>query len=218
VKIVIADDSLLIREGIARLLEDAGFEVVGQAASVDGLLDLVRVTQPDVAIIDIRMPPTFTDEGIRAVATIRAEQGDRPGILVLSHHVEPAFAIRLLEGGSGGIGYLLKDRLADLEDFTDAVRRVARGGTVVDPAVVSQLVKPRPKRDPLHELTAREREVLGLMAEGRSNGAIASRLFVTEKTVEAHIASIFSKLELQPAPDDHRRVLAVLAYLEASQG
>lgn len=216
-RVVIADDSLLIREGIARLLEEGGFEVVGQAGTVEALLVLIRETDPDVAIVDIRMPPSYTDEGIRAVATIRAERGERPGILVLSHHLEPAFAIRVLEDGSGGIGYLLKDRLADLEDFTDAVRRVARGGSVVDPAVVSELVKPRLRQDPLHELTAREREVLGLMAEGRSNAAIADRLFVTEKTVEAHIASILSKLELQPAPDDHRRVLAVLVYLEANQ-
>jgi DNA-binding NarL/FixJ family response regulator len=139
----------------------------------------------------------------------------RPGILVLSHHVEAAFALRLLREGTRGVGYLLKDRLADLEDFTDAVRRVARGGSVVDPAVVSQLVDRPAVPDRLRELTAREREVLGLIAEGRSNSAIAERLFVTEKTVEAHIASIFSKLELQPAPDDHRRVLAVLAYLDA---
>jgi DNA-binding NarL/FixJ family response regulator len=217
VKIVIADDSLLIREGIARLLDDGGFEVVGQADRVDSLLELIDELDPDVAIVDIRMPPSYTDEGIRAVATIRSKHGERPGILVLSHHLEPAFAIRVLEDGSGGIGYLLKDRLADLEDFTDAVRRVGRGGSVVDPAVVGELVRPRPRQDPLHELTAREREVLGLMAEGRSNAAIADRLFVTEKTVEAHIASILSKLELQPAPDDHRRVLAVLVYLEANQ-
>jgi DNA-binding NarL/FixJ family response regulator len=217
VKIVIADDSLLIREGIARLLDDGGFEVVGQADRVDSLLEQIDELDPDVAIVDIRMPPSYTDEGIRAVATIRSKHGGRPGILVLSHHLEPAFAIRVLEDGSGGIGYLLKDRLADLEDFTDAVRRVGRGGSVVDPAVVGELVRPRPRQDPLHELTAREREVLGLMAEGRSNAAIADRLFVTEKTVEAHIASILSKLELQPAPDDHRRVLAVLVYLEANQ-
>ncbi len=217
-RIVIADDSVLIREGIVKLLEDADFEVVGQAGAVDDLLEQVRSSRPDVAVVDIRMPPTFTDEGIRAVAAIRAEHGERPGILVLSHHLEPAFAIRVLEDGAGGIGYVLKDRIADLEDFTDAVRRVARGGSVVDPAVVAELVRPRPRQDPLRELTAREREVLSLMAEGRSNGAIAERLFVTEKTVEAHIASILSKLELQPAPHDHRRVLAVLTYLEASQG
>lgn len=214
-RVVIADDSLLVREGIVRLLLDAGFEVVGQAAAVDELLTLIESTKPDVAIVDIRMPPTFTDEGLKAVSSIRERYGDAIGILVLSHHTDPAFALRLLEEGPRGVGYLLKDRVSDLEDFTEAVRRVSRGGSVVDPAVVSKLVGQRSVPDRLSELTAREREVLGLVAEGRSNQAIADRIFVTEKTVEAHIASIFSKLELLPAPDDHRRVLAVLAYLEA---
>ncbi|HEX9738347.1 MAG TPA: response regulator transcription factor [Candidatus Limnocylindria bacterium] len=214
IRVVIADDSLLVREGIVRVLEDASFEVVGQAGDVDGLLALIASTSPDVAIIDIRMPPTFTDEGLRALATIREQHGQAVGILVLSHHTEAAFALRLLADGADGTGYLLKDRVVDLEDFADAVRRVARGGTVVDPAVVAQLVDAkRAKPDPLAELTEREREVLALMAEGRSNQAIADRLFVTPKTVEAHTASIFSKLELVPAPDDHRRVLAVLAFL-----
>lgn len=214
-RVVIADDSLLVREGIARVLEDAGFEVVGQAGDVDELLALIGAMQPDVAIIDIRMPPTFTDEGLRGLATIRERHGQSIGILVLSHHTEAAFAMRLLADGAAGTGYLLKDRVADLEDVSDAIRRVARGGTVVDPAVVARLVAtPRAKPDPLAELTEREREVLSLMAEGRSNQAIADRLFVTSKTVEAHTASIFSKLELFPAGDDHRRVLAVLAYLE----
>jgi len=216
VRVVIADDSLLVREGTARLLGDAGFEVVGQAATVDELLELVRTASPDVALIDIRMPPTFTDEGLKALAAIREEHGSGIGVLVMSHHTEPAFALRLLEEGARGTGYLLKDRLADLEDLADAVRRVARGGTVVDPAVVAPLVgAKRGPADPLAELTEREREVLGLMAEGRSNQAIADRIFVTTKTVEAHIASIFSKLGLFPGPDDHRRVLAVIAYLEA---
>ena len=216
VRVVIADDSLLVREGIARLLQEAGFEVVGQAGTADGLLDLVRSAAPDVAIIDIRMPPTFTDEGLRAVVAIREEHGEGIGILVLSHHTEPAFALRLLEEGARGTGYLLKDRVSDLEDLADAVRRVARGGTVVDPAVVAPLVGARRGAShPLADLTEREREVLGLMAEGRSNQAIADRIFVTTKTVEAHIASIFSKLGLFQAPDDHRRVLAVLAYLES---
>jgi len=216
IRVVIADDSLLVREGIARLLEDAAFEVVGQAGDVDGLLDLIRSSNPDVAIVDIRMPPTFTDEGLRALTEIRARHGPSMGVLVLSHHTEAAFAMHLLSEGSAGTGYLLKDRIADLEDFTDAVRRVARGGTVVDPAVVGPLVSAaRARPDPLTDLTEREREVLALMAEGRSNQAIADRLFVTPKTVEAHTASIFSKLELLPAPDDHRRVLAVLAFLEA---
>jgi DNA-binding NarL/FixJ family response regulator len=212
-RVVIADDSLLVREGIVRLLQDEGIEVVGQAAATDELLTLVRSLTPDVVIVDIRMPPTFTDEGLQAVARIRDEVGDRIGILVLSHHIEPAFALRLLEEGTRGVGYLLKDRVADLEDFMEAVRRVARGGSVVDPAVVGKLVGQRSQPDRLSDLTAREREVLGLVAEGRSNQAIAERIFVTEKTVEAHIASIFSKLGLLPAPDDHRRVLAVLAYL-----
>jgi DNA-binding NarL/FixJ family response regulator len=214
-RIVIADDSLLVREGIVRLLEDARFEVVGQAGDVDGLLELVRTVDPDVAIVDIRMPPSFTDEGLAAVSAIRSIDATRPGILVLSHHVEPEFALRLLRESTRGIGYLLKDRLSDLEDVADAIRRVARGGTVVDPAVVNHLVERPAVPDRLREISPRELEVLALMAEGRSNAAIAERLFVTEKTVEAHIASIFSKLELQPTPDDHRRVLAVLAYLES---
>jgi DNA-binding NarL/FixJ family response regulator len=215
-RVVIADDSLLVREGIARLLDEAGFDVVGQAGDADELLALVEATHPDVALIDIRMPPTFTDEGIRALGSIRERHGDAIGVLVLSHHTEPAFALRLLEEGARGTGYLLKDRVANLEDLADAVRRVARGGTVVDPAVVAPLVRARRAApDPLAELTEREREVLGLMAEGRSNQAIADRIFVTGKTVEAHIASIFSKLGLLPAPDDHRRVLAVLTFLEA---
>jgi DNA-binding NarL/FixJ family response regulator len=215
-RIVIADDSLLVRQGIAHLLEDAGFEVVGEAGNVDELLGLVGSAAPDVAIIDIRMPPTFTDEGLRALATIRERHGAAIGVLVLSHHTEPAFALRLIQDGAGGTGYLLKDSVADLDDLADAVRRVARGGTVVDPAVVAPLVRSTGSRpDRLAELTEREREVLGLMAEGRSNQAIADRIFVTGKTVEAHIASIFSKLDLIPAADDHRRVLAVLAFLES---
>jgi DNA-binding NarL/FixJ family response regulator len=216
IRVVIADDSLLVREGIFRLLQDAGFDVVGQAGDVEGLMDLIGSMSPDVAIVDIRMPPTFTDEGMRAVAEIRARHGPSMGVLVLSHHTEAAFALRLLSEGSGGTGYLLKDRIADLEDFADAVRRVARGGTVVDPAVVAPLVRAgHAGPDRLAEITARERQVLALMAEGRSNQAIADRLFVTSKTIEAHTASIFSKLELLPTPDDHRRVLAVLAFLRS---
>ena len=214
-RVVIADDSLLVREGTARLLADAGFEVTGQAGDVGSLLQLIREQAPDVAIVDIRMPPTFSDEGLQAVARIRQEHGERPGILVLSHYVEPAFAMRLIDEGAGGTGYLLKDRKADLDDFTDAIRRVARGGSVVDPAVVAELVHTPAGDRRLVDLTDREREVLAHMAEGRSNQAIADRLFVTPKTVEAHIASIFSKLELFPAGEDHRRVLAVLAFLDA---
>ena len=212
-RLVLADDSLLLREGLVRLLGDAGFEVVAQAGSADELLDAVRQHRPDVAIVDIRMPPTHTDEGLRAAEAIRAEHGTAVGILVLSQYVETTFALRLVDDGVGGVGYLLKDRVDDLEDFADAIRRIARGGSVIDPEVVAQLVGRRRARVPLDDLTDREREVLALMAEGRSNQAICDRLFLAPKTVEAHIANIFSKLELLTAPDDHRRVLAVLAHL-----
>jgi DNA-binding NarL/FixJ family response regulator len=213
VRLVLADDSLLLREGIARLLTEAGFEIVGQAATADELVIAVREHRPEVAIIDIRMPPTHTDEGLRAAETIRAEHGTTVGILVLSQYVETTFALRLVADGAGGVGYLLKDRVEDLDDFADAIRRIAHGGSVIDPEVVAQLVGRRRSRMPLDDLTEREREVLALMAEGRSNQAICDRLFLAPKTVEAHIANIFSKLELPPAPDDHRRVLAVLAHL-----
>ncbi len=213
IRAVIADDSVLLREGVARILSEAGFEVVGQCGTAAELLETVRERRPEVAVVDIKMPPTFTDEGLVAADTIRAEHGGRVGVLVLSQYVETAFALRLITEGEGGVGYLLKDRVSDVGEFSDAVRRVARGGSVVDPEVVSILVNRRRAAGPLDELTDREREVLALMAEGRSNQAIGERLFITPKTVEAHIASIFSKLELLPAPDDHRRVLAVLAYL-----
>jgi DNA-binding NarL/FixJ family response regulator len=212
-RLVLADDSLLLREGIARLLVEAGFEIAGQAGTPDELLDAVRASRPDVAIIDIRMPPTHTDEGLRAAESIRAEHGTSVGILVLSQYVETTFAMRLVADGAGGVGYLLKDRVEDLDEFADAVRRIAKGGSVIDPEVVAQLVGRRRAKVPLDDLTEREREVLTLMAEGRSNQAICDRLFLAPKTVEAHIANIFSKLELIPAPDDHRRVLAVLAHL-----
>ena len=212
-RLVLADDSLLLREGLVRLLGDAGFDVVAQAGSADELLDAVRQHRPDVAIVDIRMPPTHSDEGLRAAEAIRAEHGTTVGILVLSQYVETTFALRLVDDGVGGVGYLLKDRVDDLEDFADAIRRIARGGSVIDPEVVAQLVGRRRARVPLDDLTDREREVLALMAEGRSNQAICDRLFLAPKTVEAHIAHIFSQLELLPAPDDHRRVLAVLAHL-----
>jgi DNA-binding NarL/FixJ family response regulator len=212
-RIVLADDSLLLREGIARLLDEAGFEVVAQVGDAADLLIAVREHQPDVAIVDIRMPPTHTDEGLRAAEAIRAEHGVDVGVLVLSQYVETTFALRLVADGSGGMGYLLKDRVDDLDEFADAIRRIARGGSVIDPEVVAQLVGRRRARVPLDDLTEREREVLALIAEGRSNQAICDRLFLAPKTIEAHIANIFSKLELLPAPDDHRRVLAVLAHL-----
>jgi DNA-binding NarL/FixJ family response regulator len=215
IRVVLAEDSLLLREGIARILTEAGFEVIAQLGTADELLAVVRSERPDVAVVDIRMPPTHTDEGLRAAEAIRAEHGPSVGVLVLSQYVETTFALRLVTEGAGGVGYLLKDRVADLDDIADAVRRVARGGSVIDPEIVAQLVNRRRERGPLDELTDREREVLALMAEGRSNQAICERLFVTPKTVEAHIANIFSKLELFPAPDDHRRVLAVLTYLRS---
>lgn len=212
-RLVLADDSLLLREGIARLLVEAGFDVVAQAGNAQQLLGAIREHHPDVAIIDIRMPPTHMDEGLKAAEAIRAEHGTSVGILVLSQYVETTFALRLVADGTGGVGYLLKDRVDDLDDFADAIRRIAKGGSVIDPEVVAQLVGRRRAKVPLDDLTEREREVLGLMAEGRSNQAICDRLFLAPKTVEAHIANIFSKLELLPAPDDHRRVLAVLALL-----
>jgi DNA-binding NarL/FixJ family response regulator len=212
-RIVLGDDSVLLREGIARLLVEAGFEVLAQAGDATHLVAAVREHKPDVVITDIRMPPTNTDEGLRAADAIRAEHGDGIGILVLSQYVETTFALKLVGDGAGGMGYLLKDRVDDLEDFSDAVKRIARGGSVIDPEVVAQLVRRRRAKVPLDDLTDREREVLALMAEGRSNQAICDRLFLAPKTVEAHIANIFSKLELLPAPDDHRRVLAVLAHL-----
>jgi DNA-binding NarL/FixJ family response regulator len=211
--VVIADDSVLLREGIARLLAEAGFDVVGQAGTAEELLRIVHQTAPALAIVDIRMPPDQADEGLRAAEAIRDAYDGSVGVLVLSQYTETAFALRLVTEGRGGVGYLLKDRVSGVEDFAESLRRIARGGLVVDPEVVGQLVRRRRVESPIDDLTEREREVLGLIAEGRSNQAIGARLFVTQKTVEAHIASIFSKLELLPAPDDHRRVLAVLAYL-----
>ena len=212
-RLVLADDSLLLREGMARLLAEAEFDVVAQAADAQQLLAAVSEHRPDVAITDIRMPPTHTDEGLLAAESIRAEHGAAIGILVLSQYVETTFALRLVADGAGGMGYLLKDRVQDLDDFADAIRRIARGGSIIDPEVVAQLVRRQRARVPLDDLTERERDVLALMAEGRSNQAICDRLFLAPKTIEAHIASIFSKLGLMPAPDDHRRVLAVLAAL-----
>jgi DNA-binding NarL/FixJ family response regulator/class 3 adenylate cyclase len=213
VKLVLADDSILLREGLSRLLEEAGFEVVAQSGNAEDLLRHVAMHNPDVAITDIRMPPTQTDEGLRAAQEIR-QRHPEVGVLVLSQYVEPAYAMELLGESAEGVGYLLKDRVSDLDEFAAAVRRVAEGGSALDPAVVDQLVGRRRRDDPLEELTAREREVLELMAEGRSNQAIAERMFVTLRAVEKHVTSIFNKLRLPASGDDHRRVLAVLTYLQ----
>jgi DNA-binding NarL/FixJ family response regulator len=215
VRVALADDAVLLREGLARLLEEAGFEVVGLAADGGALLELVQRTQPDVAIVDIRMPPTHTDEGLRAAKAIR-EQWPAVGILVLSQHVNARYALELLAGGTDGVGYLLKERVSDLDELSSSVNRVGQGGSVLDPAVVDELVGRRRQADnPLEHLTDREREVLGLMAEGRSNHAIAERLFVTDHTVEKHVKNIFGSLQLPQSPDDHRRVLAVITYLNS---
>jgi DNA-binding NarL/FixJ family response regulator len=213
-RVVLADDSVLLREGIARLLEDAGFEVVGQAGNAEELLLRVRSYSPDVAVVDIRMPPTHSDEGLRAAQQIR-EQHPEVGVLVLSQYVEAAYAMELLAESAEGVGYLLKDRVSDVAEFAAAVRRVGEGGSALDPAIVSQLVGRRRREDPVDHLTPREREVLELMAEGRSNQGIADRLVVTERAVEKHVTSIFGKLRLPVAPEDHRRVLAVLALLRS---
>lgn len=213
-RVVIADDSLLVRQGIARVLEASGFDVVGLCSDREELLEAVRTARPDVAVVDIRMPPTMTDEGLRAVAEIRAEHAASVGILVLSQYLEPAFALRLLTESTGGLGYLLKERVADIEEFAEAVRRVGRGGSAIDPEIVATLLR-RSNVRPLDELTERERQVLSLMAEGRSNQAICAQLGIASKTLEAHVSVIFSKLGLEPANDDNRRVLAVLRYLRA---
>jgi DNA-binding NarL/FixJ family response regulator/class 3 adenylate cyclase len=212
VRVVLADDSVLLREGTARLHAEAGFEVVGQAGDAEDLLLKVRSYDPDVAIVDIRMPPTYTDEGLRAAKQIR-ELHPGVGVLVLSQYVESDYAMDLLADSAEGVGYLLKDRIADLGEFAAAVRRVAEGGSALDPTIVSRLVGRRRGADPLDDLTPREREVLEQMAEGRSNKAIATRLVVTERAVEKHVTSIFGKLRLPASSEDHRRVLAVLAYL-----
>jgi DNA-binding NarL/FixJ family response regulator len=214
VRVVLADDSLLLREGVARLLEEAGLEVVAQSGDAEDLLRKVGAHKPDVAVVDVRMPPTHTDEGLRAAAEIR-ERFPSVGVLVLSQYIEEAYAMELLSSDASGVGYLLKDRVADLDRFVDAVRRVGEGGSALDPEVVSRLLGRRREADPLAEISPREREVLQLMAEGRSNHAIANELVVTERAVEKHVTSIFTKLNLPPTADDHRRVLAVLTYLRA---
>jgi DNA-binding NarL/FixJ family response regulator len=213
-RVVIADDSVLLREGIASLLEDSGFEIVGQSGTAEDLLLKVRSYSPDVAIIDIRMPPTNTTEGLDAAKEIR-EHYPGVGVLLLSQYIEAGFALELLQENAEGVGYLLKDRVSDVKEFADAVRRVGEGGSALDPAVVSRLVGRRREDDPLADLTPREREVLELIAEGRSNQAIAERLVVTPRAVEKHVTSIFGKLRLPATPDDHRRVLAALTFLSS---
>lgn len=213
-RVVVADDTLVTREGIARLLRDAGVEVVAQAGDAGELLRHVAVHRPDVAIVDIRMPPSHTDEGLVAAQQIRAEH-PTIGVLVLSHYVEPSYAMRLIEEQPEQVGYLLKERIFDVATLVDALRRIVDGETVIDPTIVSRLVRRRRLHDPVSDLTDREREVLGHVAEGMSNRAIASRLFVTDRTVEAHVTQIFQKLGLAESPDQHRRVLAVLAFLRS---
>lgn len=212
-RVVVADDSTLLREGVVRLLEEAGIEVVGQAGDGEELLRKVRAHKPDVALVDVRMPPTHTDEGLRAAREIRAELPE-VAVLVLSQYVEVAYARELLAESAEGLGYLLKDRVSDVEALTEAVRRVGEGGSALDPEVVSQMLGRQRRDDPLAELTPREREVLAQMAEGRSNAAIAAELVVTERAVEKHVTNIFAKLDLTASGEDHRRVLAVLRFLD----
>jgi DNA-binding NarL/FixJ family response regulator len=210
---VIAEDAVLLREGLVRLLEEGGFEVVDVVDNGEALLRTVEKHQPDVCVVDVRMPPTFSDEGVKAALVIRQQWPD-VSILMLSQYVEERYAVDLIAGDSRGIGYLLKDRVADVREFLEALRRVAMGGAALDPEVVTQLLVRSGKQDPLEQLSPREREVLGLMAEGRTNGLIAEALVVTEGAVEKHVTNIFNKLGLPPADQAHRRVLAVLRYLE----
>jgi DNA-binding NarL/FixJ family response regulator len=214
-RVVLADDAVLFREGISRLLGEAGYQVVGQAGDLRSLLSLVASTRPDLVVVDIRMPPTHTTEGLQAAEHIRATY-PHTAVLVLSQYVEPHYAVKLLSSRTGSVGYLLKDRITEIDELTEAAARVVAGRTVVDPVVVGELLSRRAAADPLAALSDREREVLALMAEGRSNQAIAARLVLTGKTVESHVRSIFLKLDLTPAPDDHRRVLAVLTHLRGT--
>jgi DNA-binding NarL/FixJ family response regulator len=215
VRVVIAEDAVLLREGLSGLLEDAGHHVVARVGDAESLLAVVAEHEPDLAIVDVRMPPTYEDEGMLAAATIR-QQHPETAVLVLSQHVEGRHAVELV-GSGGGFGYLLKDRVLDVDEFLEAAERVSRGGSALDPEVVTQLLTPTSGDETLAALTPREREVLGLMAEGRTNAGIARRLWLTEKTVETHISSIMGKLGLGQSTDDHRRVLAVLTYLRATR-
>jgi len=215
VRVIVAEDVMLTRAGIVRLLRDVDVDVVGETADLDGLLRMVASQQPDVAIVDIRMPPTHTDEGLRAAERIRADHAG-VGVLVLSQHLEVTYAMRLLEHHPEGVGYLLKDRVFDIAVLVDALRRIVEGECVIDPTIVSRLVGRQRRQDPLLGLTEREREVLALVAEGLSNVAIGARLFVTDRTVEAHTKQIFEKLGLETDPDSNRRVLAVLTFLRSS--
>jgi len=212
VRVIVVDDAALVREGVARLLSDHGFEVVAQLDDAEALVDAVETFGPDVVVTDIRMPPTHTVEGLRAALELRARRPE-VGVLILSQHLESRYAIDLVRSGRG-VGYLLKERVGDVASFADAVRRVGSGGTALDPEVVERLLGRARHQNPLDRLSQREREVLALMAEGRSNQAIAVRLYLNAKTVESHVGSVFTKLDLLPEPDDHRRVLAVLAHLQ----
>lgn len=212
-RVVLAEDSVLLREGLVRLLDETGFEVVDAVGDAETFLRSVETHRPDLVVVDVRMPPTFTDEGVRAALVVRHQYPD-VAVLVLSQYVEENYATELVAARSRGVGYLLKDRVADVREFVEALRRVAAGGTALDPEVVTQLLSRSRRRDPLERLTPRESEVLALMAEGRSNTAIAQALVVTEGAVEKHVSSIFAKLDLPPTEHDHRRVLAVLRWLE----
>jgi len=214
VRVVLADDNVLLREGVAGLLERAGFDIAGQAGGADGLIALVRMQRPDLVVVDIRMPPGYSTEGLSAAMTIRKEFPET-GIMVLSAFVHVEHAVELLSSGQG-IGYLLKDRVEDVTEFVQSLQRVADGGAVIDPALVQDLVRTRQNHDPVDVLSAREREVLALMAEGRSNAGIARQIFIAEATVEKHVHSILGKLDLPDSADDHRRVQAVLAYLSSA--
>ena len=215
-RVILAEDSVLLRQGLAMVLEDQGMEVVAQAGDAEDLMRKVNAHKPDVAVVDVRMPPTQTDEGLKAALEIR-DKHPEVGVLVLSAYIEEVSAMELLSDDASGIGYLLKDRVQDVDRFVEAVRRVAEGGSALDPEVVARLLGRRRREDPLDVLSPREREVLGLMAEGKSNHAIAETLVVTERAVEKHVTSIFSKLDLPPTVEDHRRVLAVLRFIQSGE-